>query len=107
MGNTNTGGDRKRSGSKDSQTSQSLHSSSQKSPTKEAIPTTASKGMTRSASGADIKDTQANFLPVEKLAKLLVKRTEQEHGVSGVLSDVFVKYVFPKYPELGHRYFRN
>lgn len=59
--------------------------------------------MTRSPSGADIKDTQANFLPVEKLAKLLVKKTEQQHGVNGILPDIFVQNVFPKYPNLGHR----
>ena len=98
MGNTNTGGERKRSGSKDSQGS--LQASNNQSPSKDAVP---KLGMIRSPSGADIKDTQANFLPVEKLAKLLVKKTEQEHGVSGILSDVFVKYVFPKYPNLGHR----
>lgn len=101
MGNTNSGAERKRSGSKDSQGSIQQATSTNHSPSKDAQP--AIRGMTRSPSGADIKDTQANFLPVEKLAKLLVKKTEQEYGVSGILSDVFVKYVFPKYPNLGHR----
>jgi hypothetical protein len=101
---------RKRSGSKQSNTpgspttSENNQTSLNNAPTPGMQPTT-SRGMIRSPSGADIQDKSSGFLPVDKLGKLLVKKTESEQGVSGILPETFVKYVFPKYPELGHRLF--
>uniref|UniRef100_A0A336LLU8 CSON010384 protein n=1 Tax=Culicoides sonorensis TaxID=179676 RepID=A0A336LLU8_CULSO len=65
------------------------------------------KGMTRSASGADIQEQRyGNFLPIEKLAKALAKKTDEEFGLSnGIVGDIFAKTVFPNQPELGHRLF--
>ncbi|XP_041783266.1 uncharacterized protein LOC121599490 isoform X1 [Anopheles merus] len=65
------------------------------------------RGMTRTASGADIQDrSQAQFQPVDKLGRILAKKCEELHGIHGVTGDVFARYVFPKYPDLGHKLFR-
>lgn len=104
MGNSNSRGEqRKRSGSK-----QSNNSPEHSSPTSSAGPSTVlPRGMIRSPSGADIQDKSTVFVPVEKLAKLLAKKNETEFGVSGITAQIFVKYVFPAYPELGERLFNH
>lgn len=33
------------------------------------------------------------------------EKTQQLHGINGIVSDVFVMNVFPKFPDLGHRLF--
>lgn len=67
----------------------------------------APKGMTRSASGADLQDRlQTQYHPVEKLGKILAKKCEEEHGISGITGDIFAKYVFPKFPDLGMKLFK-
>ena len=64
------------------------------------------KGMIRSPSGADIGDkTPTQFQPVEKLGKILLKKTEEEHGIQGISGDIFAKYVFPRFQELGKHLF--
>lgn len=48
------------------------------------------RGMTRTASGADIQDrSQAQFQPVDKLGRILAKKCEELHGIHGVTGDVF------------------
>ncbi|XP_055594719.1 uncharacterized protein LOC129745588 isoform X2 [Uranotaenia lowii] len=65
------------------------------------------RGMTRTASGADLQDrSQAQYHPVEKLGKILVKKCEDERGISGITGDIFAKYVFPKFPNLGLKLFK-
>lgn len=65
------------------------------------------KGMTRTASGADLQDrTQAQYHPVDKLGKILVKKCEEEHGINGITGDIFARYVFPKFPDLGLKLFK-
>lgn len=50
----------------------------------------APKGMTRSASGADLQDRlQTQYHPVEKLGKILAKKCEEEHGINGITGDIF------------------
>ncbi|XP_065083071.1 uncharacterized protein LOC135705326 isoform X2 [Ochlerotatus camptorhynchus] len=67
----------------------------------------ATKGMTRSASGADLQDRlQTQYHPVEKLGKILAKKCEEEHGINGITGDIFAKYVFPKFPDLGMKLFK-
>lgn len=67
----------------------------------------APKGMTRSASGADLQDRlQTQYHPVEKLGKILVKKCEEEHGINGITGVIFAKYVFPKFPDLGMKLFK-
>ncbi|XP_055624799.1 uncharacterized protein LOC129767691 isoform X2 [Toxorhynchites rutilus septentrionalis] len=65
------------------------------------------KGMIRTASGADLQDRfQTQYHPVEKLGKILVKKCEEEHGVSGITGDIFARYVFPRFPDLGLKLFK-
>lgn len=102
MGN---GESKSRRGSKQSTTAEVKATSADKSPVSNAAQPTTSRGMIRSPSGADIQDRSVGFQPVDKLGKFLVKKTESQCNVSGILPEIFVKYVFPKYPELGHRLF--
>lgn len=107
MGNTNSAGPNgnKKEKSRGSISKEVPHEPGGISPTVQPQPTT-TRGMTRSPSGADIHDKlHTQFVPVEKLAKILVKRTENEFNVTGIVSDVFIKYVFPRYPDLGARLF--
>ncbi|XP_058119157.1 uncharacterized protein LOC131261205 [Anopheles coustani] len=65
------------------------------------------RGMTRTASGADIQDrSQTQFQPVEKLGRILVKKCDEQYGIQGITGDIFARYVFPKYPDLGLKLFR-
>lgn len=67
----------------------------------------APKGMTRSASGADLQDRlQTQYHPVEKLGKILAKKCEDAHGINGITEDIFARYVFPKFPDLGAKLFK-
>ncbi|CAG5047470.1 unnamed protein product [Parnassius apollo] len=64
----------------------------------------------RSGSSVDQPDKQevqhsTSMVPVEKLAKLLVQRSQKEDGVNGVAENCFTKYLFPMYPELSHHFF--
>ncbi|XP_058462938.1 uncharacterized protein LOC131437543 isoform X2 [Malaya genurostris] len=64
------------------------------------------KGMSRTASGADLQDrSQTPNHPVEKLGKILVKKCDSEYGINGITAEVFARYVFPKFPEVGKRLF--
>lgn len=66
-----------------------------------------SKGMTRTASGADLQDrSQAQYHPVEKLGKILAKKCEEEHGINGITGEIFARYVFPRFPDLGIKLFK-
>ncbi|XP_053657615.1 uncharacterized protein LOC128706699 [Anopheles marshallii] len=72
-----------------------------------AAPGATARGMTRTASGADIQDrAQTQFQPVDKLGRILAKKCEEQHGIHGVTGDIFSRYVFPKYPDLGLKLFR-
>lgn len=65
------------------------------------------KGMSRTASGADLHDrAQAQYHPVDKLGKILAKKCDDERGINGVTGDVFARYVFPKFPDLGMKLFQ-
>lgn len=62
--------------------------------------------MSRSPSGSEINEKNYTpFVPVEKLSKMLHDKTQQAYGINGIMSDVFVTHVFPKFPDLGHRLF--
>lgn len=68
----------------------------------------ASKGMIRSPSGADFRDTTStSFAPIEELAKILTKKNESEGSGNGISDHVFAKYVFPNNNDLGLRVFRH
>lgn len=68
--------------------------------------TTPRDGMSRTASGSDINErTYSMFVPIERLAKILHQKTQQECGINGIAQEIFVKYVFPQYPDLGSRVF--
>lgn len=70
--------------------------------------TSESRGMIRSPSGADFRDTSSSkFTPIEELAKILTKRNETEGNGSGISENVFAKYVFPNHTDLGVRIFRH
>lgn len=70
--------------------------------------TSVSKGMIRSPSGADFRDTSStNFIPIEELAKILTKKNESEGSGNGISEHVFAKYVFPNNKDLGQRIFRH
>ncbi|CAK1552419.1 unnamed protein product [Leptosia nina] len=47
-----------------------------------------------------------SLVPVEKLGKLLVQRSQKEDGVNGVTENSFTKYLFPRYPELARQFYR-
>lgn len=67
-----------------------------------------SRGMIRSPSGADFRDTSSSsFIPIEELAKILTKKNETEGTGSGICDHVFAKYVFPSHNNLGLRVFRH
>ncbi|XP_034237188.1 uncharacterized protein LOC117642768 isoform X2 [Thrips palmi] len=62
------------------------------------------KSISRTSSGADIKEQNhgTSLVPIDKLAKILVHKTSDEGSGQNVISaDVFSKYLFPQYPELG------
>lgn len=65
------------------------------------------KGMSRTASGADLHDRgQAQYHPVDKLGKILAKKCDDERGINGITGEVFARYVFPKFPDLGLKLFQ-
>lgn len=75
-----------------------------------AAPTTSSNiktTMSRSASGAEISENKylTQFVPVEKLSEILQEKS-QKFNVNGIVSEVFVSQVFPRYSDLGHRLFQ-
>ncbi|XP_052871741.1 uncharacterized protein LOC128277333 [Anopheles cruzii] len=72
------------------------------------LATAATRGMTRTASGADIQDrSQTQFAPIEKLGRILAKKSEEQHRThQGITGDIFARHVFPKYPDLGLKLFR-
>lgn len=50
----------------------------------------APKGMTRTASGADLQDRlQTQYHPVERLGKILAKKCDDEYGINGITEDIF------------------
>lgn len=56
------------------------------------------KEISRTPSAADVHERPSNLLPVEKLAKILVAKSQQQEGVNGITSAVFTRYLFPRYP---------
>ncbi|XP_055530780.1 uncharacterized protein LOC129721802 isoform X2 [Wyeomyia smithii] len=65
------------------------------------------KIISRTASGADLQDrSQAQYHPVEKLGKILAKKSEEERGINGITVDIFARYVFPKFPDMGRKLFQ-
>lgn len=65
------------------------------------------KGMSRTASGADLHDrSQAQYHPVDKLGKILAKKCDDERGINGITAEIFARYVFPKFPDLGVKLFQ-
>ncbi|KAK4878246.1 hypothetical protein RN001_010752 [Aquatica leii] len=63
------------------------------------------KGLSRTTSGSDIQERPLNLLPVEKLAKILSSRSQEQEGVSGITLKVFSQYLFPRYPLFGEKLF--
>uniref|UniRef100_A0A6M2DRT9 TLDc domain-containing protein n=1 Tax=Xenopsylla cheopis TaxID=163159 RepID=A0A6M2DRT9_XENCH len=60
------------------------------------------RGILRSPSGADFQDlVSTQLMPINKLAQILIQKSHEEEGAKGVSRVTFVKYVFPRYPELG------
>ncbi|XP_060806770.1 uncharacterized protein LOC106140278 isoform X2 [Amyelois transitella] len=65
----------------------------------------------RSGSGGDLQGLEKpdkpppSMVPVEKLAKLLVQRSQKEDGVNGVTEKSFT-YLFPMYPELAKQFYK-
>ncbi|XP_053670542.1 uncharacterized protein LOC128720868 [Anopheles nili] len=111
MGNTHSSSGEKGSGSNSPSKSKGSMAGDQKHPngssTATSMAAAVARGMTRTASGADIQDrSQAQFQPVDKLGRILAKKAEEQHGIHGVTGDVFARYVFPKYPDLGLKLFR-
>ncbi|XP_017774519.1 PREDICTED: uncharacterized protein LOC108561192 isoform X2 [Nicrophorus vespilloides] len=49
----------------------------------------------------------SQLLPVEKLAKILTQKTQQEESVHGVGLATFSKYLFPRYPVLAEKLFKH
>lgn len=67
---------------------------------------TSGAGMSRSASGTDITEKNyTQFVPVEKLAKILLLKSQHEFGLTGICGEIFVKHVFPNNTDLGYRLF--
>ncbi|XP_055912859.1 uncharacterized protein LOC129946633 [Eupeodes corollae] len=63
--------------------------------------------MSRSASGAEISEKYlTQFVPVEKLAQKLQEKS-LKYNVNGIVGDVFVSQVFPRYIDLGQRLFKH
>ncbi|XP_072934094.1 uncharacterized protein [Epargyreus clarus] len=64
----------------------------------------------RSGSSGDIEKPEpqqpASLVPVEKLGKLLVQRSQKEDGINGVTEKSFTKYLFPMYPELARAFYK-
>ncbi|KAJ0173378.1 hypothetical protein K1T71_011554 [Dendrolimus kikuchii] len=66
----------------------------------------------RSGSGGDLQalDKQEkpplSLVPVEKLGKLLVQRSQKEDGINGVTEKSFTNYLFPMYPELARQFYK-
>ncbi|XP_053617797.1 uncharacterized protein LOC128679521 isoform X2 [Plodia interpunctella] len=66
----------------------------------------------RSGSGGDLQGLEKSdkpppsMVPVEKLAKLLVQRSQKEDGINGVTEKSFTKYLFPMYPELAKQFYK-
>ncbi|XP_054280121.1 uncharacterized protein LOC129005898 [Macrosteles quadrilineatus] len=60
-------------------------------------------GISRNNSGVDLHDkVPSQLLPIDKLSKLLTQKTLEEDSIeNGVSVGTFVRYLFPKYPELG------
>lgn len=89
--------------------SPSKNKKNRSSPDSQLSPSTSiSKGMIRSPSGADFRDTSSTkFGPIEELAKILTKKNESEGSGNGISENVFAKYVFPNHTELGLRVFRH
>lgn len=106
MGNQNSSPSKKNKRNANSPTATTPSSQSAEQPTS---PTTSeSRGMIRSPSGADFRDTNStNFAPIEQLAKILTKKNETEGSGSGISDHVFAKYVFPNHNDLGVRIFRH
>lgn len=70
-------------------------------------------GSSRSGSGGDLQGLPErsdkpppSMIPVEKLGKLLVQRSQKEEGVNGVTENCFSKYLFPMYPELARQFYK-
>ncbi|KPI98968.1 PREDICTED: uncharacterized protein LOC106118012 isoform X1 [Papilio xuthus] len=66
---------------------------------------------TRSGSSGELPEKieppqTTSMVPVEKLAKLLVQRSQKEDGVNGVTENCFTKYLFPMYPDLARHFFK-
>ncbi|KPJ13418.1 hypothetical protein RR48_03919 [Papilio machaon] len=66
---------------------------------------------TRSGSSGELPEKPetsqtTSMVPVEKLAKLLVQRSQKEDGVNGVTESCFAKYLFPMYPDLARHFFK-
>ncbi|XP_077299419.1 uncharacterized protein LOC143920410 [Arctopsyche grandis] len=53
----------------------------------------------------DVHDAPANLMPVDKLTKILVKKSHDHDGINGVTEKSFTVYLLPKYPELAKRLF--
>ncbi|XP_011501888.1 PREDICTED: uncharacterized protein LOC105365432 [Ceratosolen solmsi marchali] len=64
--------------------------------------------ISRSSSGADIQNTShTQFLPIDRLAKILTEISQKEEAVNGITQFVFQKYLFPHHPELADRLFSH
>ncbi|XP_074110343.1 uncharacterized protein LOC141534712 [Cotesia typhae] len=67
-----------------------------------------SKSISRSTSSNEIEQNfTTHFLPIDKLSKILAEHSEYEESVHhGISENVFIKYLFPHYPQLGSRLFK-
>jgi len=63
------------------------------------------KDISRVSSAADIQERPSNLLPLEKLAKILVNKCQQQEGINGITSKVFTRYLFPRYPLFSEKFY--
>ncbi|XP_058806957.1 uncharacterized protein LOC131673178 [Phymastichus coffea] len=64
--------------------------------------------MSRSSSGADIQNhSHTQFLPIDRLAKILTEISQKEEAVNGITRTVFQKYLFPHHQFLADRLFTH
>nr|XP_014299509.1 PREDICTED: uncharacterized protein LOC103575575 isoform X1 [Microplitis demolitor] len=66
------------------------------------------KSISRSTSSNEIEQNfTTHFLPIDKLSKILAEHSQYEDNIHHAISEnVFIKYLFPHYPQLGLRLFK-
>ncbi|KAK0176626.1 hypothetical protein PV328_000744 [Microctonus aethiopoides] len=66
-----------------------------------------SESISRSPNGDSDQHFVTHFRPIDKLSKILAERSQHDEDVHGITENVFIKYLFPHYPELGSKLFHS